>query len=98
MYIHFDWDDGNAAKCLKHGLTRDEIEFALSNEARVFPDPAHSQTEERFVAISRTPTGHPVFVVFCRRGEKLRPISARYMHAREARRYDAAFGAEDDHG
>ena len=34
------------------------------------------------------PDGRPAFVAFCWRGEKIRPISARYMHDREARRYE----------
>lgn len=90
MYIHspqFDWDSGNTAKCEKHGLTRAAIEYALSHNARVAADPDHSVTEQRFIALSRTAEGRPVFVVFCWRGDKLRPISARYMHAREALRH-----------
>jgi uncharacterized DUF497 family protein len=94
----FDWDHGNRTKCQKHGLTLDDIEHALTNNPRVAPDPAHSQDEQRFIAISRTATGRPVFVAFCWRGAKLRPISARYMHAKEAARYDQTFpqGATDE--
>lgn len=98
MYIHFDWDDGNRDKCRKHGLTLEEIEHALAQGARVAPDPAHSALEQRFIAVGRTPAGRPVFVAFCWRGERLRPISARYMHAREVARYDRTFGADDDDG
>lgn len=65
--------------------------------ARVAPDPAHSLSERRFIAIGRCPAGRPVFVAFCFRGERVRPISARYMHAREIARYEAAFRSEDDH-
>lgn len=79
----FDWDAGNTAKCEKHGLTRAEIEYALSHDARFAADLDHSVTEQRFIAVSRTEKGRPVFVVFCWRGEKLRPISARYMHRKE---------------
>jgi uncharacterized DUF497 family protein len=45
--------------------------------ARVAPDPAHSLTEQRFTAIGRTPDGRPVFIAFCFRGARIRPISAR---------------------
>jgi len=92
----FDWDDGNSAKCAKHGLTRDDIEFALQNGARVAPDVKHSDAETRFIAVSRAPNGRPVFIAFCWRGDALRPISARYMHAREARRYDQTRPENDD--
>ena len=93
----FDWDDGNRAKAQKHGLTLSEIEHAMRTGARVAPDPAHSLAEQRFIAIGRDPAGRPVFVAFCLRGERIRPISARYMHAREIARYEAAFRSGDDH-
>jgi uncharacterized DUF497 family protein len=80
----FDWDAGNRDKCRKHGLTLDEIEHALRHGARVAPDPAHSVAEQRVVAVSRTAEG--------------RPISARYMHAREVARYEQTFGSGDDDG
>ncbi|MGL4235786.1 BrnT family toxin [Tabrizicola sp.] len=85
--MHFDWDNGNTAKCAKHGLTRVEIEYALSHGARYAADPAHSLTEQRFIALSRTATGRPVFIAFCWRDGRLRPISARYMHRKEAQRH-----------
>jgi uncharacterized DUF497 family protein len=84
----FDWDAGNRDKCRKHGLTEAEIEYALTHGARVSPDPAHSMAEQRFIAASRNAAGRAVFVAFCWRGNRLRPISARYMHAREAARHD----------
>ena len=90
MYIHslhFNWDDGNLTTCQKHGLTRTEIEYALSHNARFAADPDHSLTEQRFIAVSRTAEGRSVFVAFCWRDEKLRPISARYMHQKEALRH-----------
>ena len=90
MYIHliqFNWDIGNLTKCQKHGLTRAGIEFALSHNARFAADPDHSLTEQRFIAVSRTAEGRSVFVAFCWRDEKLRPISARYMHQKEALRH-----------
>ena len=86
--MQFDWDTGNTAKCEKHGLTRADIEAFFRAEPRVAPDPAHSATEQRFIAIGRTPGGRPAFVAFCWRGAKIRPVSARYMHDREVRRYE----------
>lgn len=85
--LEFDWDHGNTAKCAKHGLTRAEIEHALTNGARFAADPIHSLTEQRFIAISGTEVGRPVFIAFCWRDGRLRPISARYMHLREAQRH-----------
>lgn len=85
--FEFDWDDGNTVKCAKPGLTKAEIEHALLHGARYAADPAHSLTEQRFIALSRTETGRPVYIAFCWRAGRLRPISARYMHKKEAERY-----------
>lgn len=94
----FEWDDGNWPKCAKHGVTREEIEAALSGGAVIHPDPAHSMAEQRFLAIGRTDAGRHVLVAFTLRSrhdhQLIRPISARFMHAKEvrhhARRQDAS--------
>lgn len=91
----FDWDTGNATKCEKHGLGRADIEAFFRAKPRVAPDPAHSLTEQRFIAVGRTPGGRPAFIAFCWRGPKIRPVSARYMHAREAKRYEDS--SDPDH-
>lgn len=96
MSLEFDWDDGNSAKARKHGVSPAEIEHAMRNGPRVAPDPTHSLTEQRFVAIGRTAAGRHVFVAFCLRAGRVRPISARYMHAREVARHEAAQGSVDD--
>ena len=89
----FDWDEGNREKCQKHGLSQKEIEyFFQQKEVLVTPDPKHSDDEERYLAIGRSKNRRPMFVVFTLRdvnGEMLiRPISARYMHEKEAKRYE----------
>ena len=89
----FDWDDGNWPKCGKHGVSREDIEVALSHGALIAPDPAHSHDEDRFIAVGRNASGRAEFVAVTFRtvdGRRLvRPISARYMHAKEAKRYAA---------
>lgn len=88
----FDWDRGNRTKCQKHGVSIAAIESLFRGEVAVLPDAAHSLRERRFRAIGWTEEGRAVFVVFTlrRRGGALliRPISARYMHAREVRSYE----------
>ena len=89
----FDWDEGNSTKCESHGLSIAEIEAMFRIEPRVAPDLAHSVDEQRLIAVGRTGAGRPIFVAFTlreRNGRRLiRPISARYMHLREIRRYEA---------
>jgi uncharacterized DUF497 family protein len=97
MFV-FDWDDDNRAKCLKHGVSHAEIEQAICYGARVAPYPKHSLAEQRFIAVGRTDQGRHVFVAFRRRGDRVRPISARFIHAREVARYEDAQGPVDDDG
>jgi hypothetical protein len=50
----FDWDDGNREKCCKHGVTREEIESLFrGGTLRLYPDPAHSVSETRYLGIGR---------------------------------------------
>jgi uncharacterized protein len=88
----FDWDDGNVEKCQKHGVSVEDIESIFANAPLIGPDAAHSVTEPRMRAFGRGDSGRPIFVVFTLRlkdGEiYFRPISARYMHAKEVQRYD----------
>ena len=88
----FDWDAGNRAKCQKHGVSVAEIEGLFSQAVLIIPDEPHSQGEERLRAIGKTPNGRSVFLVFTirvrARKRLIRPVSARYMHRKEVRRYE----------
>lgn len=86
----FDWDDGNWPKCGEHGLSQAQIEAVFRNEPQTNADP--STSERWFRAVGRSDEGRHVFVVYAireRNGLKLlRPISARFMHAKETKRYE----------
>lgn len=84
----FDWDTGNLLKCQKHGLAQEEIEaFFLQEPLFVSPDLNHSHLERRFYALGKAHKGKRAIVVFTIRDERIRPISARYMHEKEIRRF-----------
>lgn len=87
----FDWDSGNWPKCGKHGVSREEIErLFLEGRARVAPDVKHTtQNESRHIAAGRV-DDRALFVAFAFRGDLIRPISARYMHTKEASNYEAS--------
>jgi uncharacterized protein len=93
--MEFDWDNGNSAKATKHGLSRDVIEGLFRLRPRVSPDPAHSAAEQRFIAVGPTSEGRMAFAAFCWRDGRIRPISARYMHDREVRRYEDSARVDD---
>jgi uncharacterized DUF497 family protein len=83
----FDWDDGNWPKCGKHGLEMVEIEAAFyATSAQVIAAPGEARAEQRWVLIAYS-QGRWVNVVFTLRGSNVRPISARFMHRRDALRH-----------
>ena|SRR5215510_344626 len=88
----FEWDAGNRAKCQKHGVSLAEIEEVFRHAPRVAPDLRHSAGEDRLIAVGRTTKGRPVFVAFTLRTKQgrqvIRPVSARYMHAKEVASYE----------
>jgi uncharacterized DUF497 family protein len=92
--VGFDWDEGNRAKCQKHGVSLAEIEAVFHSPHRLVPDPAHSAEEERLLAIGKGDGPREVFVAFTLResaeGQLIRPISARYMHREEIESYEEA--------
>ncbi len=87
----FDWDEGNRTKCQKHGLSIAQIEALFAGGLRIAPDREHSTDEDRFIAVGRI-TGRPVFVAFTIRIKEkrrfIRPVSARFMHAKEVAAYE----------
>ena len=92
--VGFDWDEGNLEKCQKHGVPVGEIEMVLMSDPAVAPDLKHSAKEDRFIAVGRNWGGRPLFVAFTvreRDGHRfVRPVSARYMHEKEVKRYETA--------
>ncbi len=89
----FEWDEGNWPKCGKHGVTRTQIQSIFAQSPAVYPDPAHSTAEERFLAIGTSgDDGRFLFVAFTLRthGQEvlIRPISARFMHRKEIEHYE----------
>jgi uncharacterized DUF497 family protein len=89
----FAWDNANYSKCQEHGVSVVEVEHVLTHAATlIVPDLKNSRAEQRFLASGRTQEGRYVFVVFTPRqtggGILMRPISARYMHRKEIRKYE----------
>jgi|SRR5438552_3097869 len=91
-FAGFDWDEGNRAKCGKHGLSISQIEEVFESPLAILPDAGHSEHERRFRAVGRAVSGRAVFVVFTLRQRDgslfIRPISARYMHRKEVAAYE----------
>jgi uncharacterized protein len=88
----FDWDRGNRAKCQEHGVSIAQIESLFAHGPRLAPDLKYSGDEDRLIAVGRASTGRPLFVAFTIRTKKrrrlIRPVTARYMHAKEMEAYE----------
>jgi len=89
--VEFDWDDGNARKNDKHGVSTAEAEQVFFNEPLLMiADTKHSQGEHRFHALGKTDEGRTLHITFTLRnaGERIRVISARDMHKKERTIYE----------
>jgi len=67
----FDWDDGNRAKCQKHGVSIAEIEALFVHGPRIAPDPEHSADEDRLIVVGKPGAGRPLFVAFTLRAKQV---------------------------
>jgi uncharacterized DUF497 family protein len=88
--IGFDWDDGNILKNeLKHNLKWQSIEEIFFNEPLIIiEDTKHSQSECRCVAFGFIDDKSLITVIFTKRDNKIRVISARPMSQKERRFYE----------
>jgi len=88
----FEWDANKA----ESNLTKHNVRFEAA--ATVFgdpysmtiPDPAHSQSEPRFIILGRSHDGRLLVVVHTERSDNIRIISARQASRRERRQYEEA--------
>jgi uncharacterized DUF497 family protein len=87
----FEWDERkDAANRRKHGVSFDEARTAfLDDNARVIPDPDHSEDEERFVLLGLSISLRVLLVCHCYRhdDEVIRIISARKADDDEIKQY-----------
>ena len=87
----FDWDEGNARKNEKHGVTQADAEqIFLNNPLFITSDESHSETERRYRAFGKTASGRLLTIIFTLRQNEtlIRIISARDMNAKEKRLYE----------
>ncbi|MBI2600617.1 BrnT family toxin [Candidatus Daviesbacteria bacterium] len=88
--FEFEWNNGNSGKNKKHKVEDKEAEEVFFDENKVtFPDSLHStDNEERLRIIGKTKKGRLLFIVFTKRGQKIRIISARDINRKEVPLYE----------
>lgn len=90
QFSGFQWDRGNIDKNLvKHNVENWECEQVFFNRPLfVLDDPKHSVPENRWAAFGKTDAGRFLAVIFTKRGNLIRIISARDMNKRERKFYN----------
>jgi uncharacterized DUF497 family protein len=87
----FEWDEGKSrANRRKHGISFEEARSAFLDEnARVIPDPEHSDEENRFVLLGLSAAVRILVVCHCYREDEsvIRIISARKADREEQHQY-----------
>ena len=89
-FLGFQWDRGNSNKnLLKHNVQNWECEQMFFNRPLlVLEDPGHSLAEKRWAGFGKTDSGRLLVVIFTKRGNLVRVISARDMNSRERKFYE----------
>jgi uncharacterized protein len=82
----FDWDDDNLDHGV-HGVTPEEGEEALLDPRRIGTDAYNSKSERRWAVIGATENGRILYVVFTKRSNRVRIITAWDASAGDRRRY-----------
>ena len=91
--VGFDWDDGNARKNEKHGVSQSEAEEVFFDQPLLLlEDTRHGGQELRHHALGKTHEGRMLHITFTLRedGTLIRVISARDMHRKERTIYAQA--------
>jgi uncharacterized DUF497 family protein len=88
--VIYEWDAKKArANLRKHGVSfEDAATVFLDPLALTFPDPDHSDEEDREITIGLTTKHRVVFVSHCPREERTRIISARRATRKERKQYE----------
>jgi uncharacterized DUF497 family protein len=89
-FVGFQWDEGNLDKNLvKHKVENWECEQIFFNAPLlVLADPGHSGAEKRWAAFGQTDASRLLCIIFTKRGDLIRVISARDMNKKEREFYE----------
>lgn len=88
--MNFEWDQNKARRnAEKHSITFDDAATVFGDPfALTFPDPDHSDGEDRFITFGLMANGEMVVVSHTDREDSIRIISARRMTRKEVEDYE----------
>lgn len=89
--IEFEWDNGNTQKNLKkHGVDNEESENMFLDKGSILTeDLKHSEREERYQLFGNSSLNRLLCIIFTKRKNKIRIISARLMNSKERKFYES---------
>jgi len=92
--VTYEWDTRKAEENLrKHRVSFEEAATVfLDPLALTFPDPEHSDEEDREITIGVTTRLRVVFVSHCQRGDRIRILSTRKATRKERKQYEEGIG------
>ena len=87
--MEFEWDSAKAARNVrKHGVSFEEASSVFRDSlAAIFPDPDHSDDEQREIIVGHSDRARLLVVSFTERGQAIRIISARKATKSERERH-----------
>lgn len=90
MELTFEWDEEKAqANLNKHKVSFEEAKTVFNDPFLVtFPDPHHSNSEQRYLNIGYSSKGRVLVVVHTEQGTSIRIISCRKATVGERRAYE----------
>ena len=88
--MRFDWDPDKATDNLgRHRVSFEEAATVFRDPlSRTFPDPEHSEGEDRYLDISHSERGRLLIVRYTERQGRVRIISARPATREERKSYE----------
>jgi uncharacterized DUF497 family protein len=90
MNLTFEWDENKAnANLRRHKVSFEEAKSVFDDPfLTTYPDPDHSEIEQRYLNIGLSSTGRVLIVIHTDRGANTRIISCRKATTSERKHYE----------
>ena len=94
----YEWNPTKAKVNLRdHGVSFEEAATVFVDPLAVtYPDPDHSDEENREITIGHSVKQRIVFVSHCQRGDRIRIISSRKATRKERKQHEEGIGKENE--
>jgi len=96
--VIYEWNPTKAKVNLRdHGVSFEEAATVFVDPLAVtYPDPDHSDEENREITIGHSVKQRILFVSHCQRGDRIRIISSRKATRKERKQHEEGIGKENE--